>query len=134
MLVFVAAVGFVMVRYYHPAENGWPYDTQTYVLLCLLLGGWPIWRHLKPRPIPSMRVIGWISCGAAVYATLLAASLPGRKGVETYEIALHAYSVVTLALYLEIARGLLERGTHRSDLVPEARSLRPSRVRPAAPR
>jgi hypothetical protein len=92
------------------------------VLVAVFLVGWPIWRSLAPRPMRVLRVLAGIAGSTALCVTL--GCMTRRVPAGAYEIALHAYGLVALALYAEIALALLDRRNHRSELVPRMRALR----------
>ncbi len=100
----------------------WPHAGASYAVVGLLLVGWPIWRHLAPRPIQVLRVLAGAAgtFGACVVIACVAGDLP----LEAYGPVPDAFGIVALALYVEIARALLDRRSARAELVPEMRARR----------
>jgi hypothetical protein len=98
----------------------WPYTVSTYLLVGPLLVGWPIWRDLAPRPIRALRALA--GAAGTFGACVALACMTGDLAPEAYGLVLHAFGVVALALYAEIARALRDRRDHRSELVPEMRA------------
>ncbi len=92
-----------------------PHAVLSFLLLGAFLAGAPLWHRLAPRPIFGLRAIGWI-------AGWIGVCVMGPIG--DHDLALRAHGLVAFVLYLEIARALLERRDHRSELVPEMRVRR----------
>ena len=97
------------------------HEVASYVLLGLCFAGWPCWRYLSPRPIHALRAIaavaGWV--GLCLTWTCIIDRDPARHGY-----AMHAYGLVALAVYAEIAAAILDRRDHGSAFVPRMRWLR----------
>jgi hypothetical protein len=102
----------------------------SWVLLGMIFVGDPLWRSLAPRPMPVLRALAAVACVAGLCLMLACVHFAATSGVVPVaicELTLEAFGMVALALYAEIALALLDRWRHRSELLPEARSLRPRR-------
>ncbi len=113
MVVFVAIAlvldGLIAALFVHEPR---PYAVPSFVILGVLLTAWPFWHRLAPRPIVGLRAIGW----AAGWISVCLMGPTGR-----HDVALWGHGLVALVLHVEIARALLDRRGHRSELVPEMR-------------
>jgi len=91
------------------------------VLLVLFMVGWPIWRHLAPRPFHGLHFLAFISGYCGLLCILACGTRPDVT-LACYRLALEAFGVTAGVLYLEIGRAVSDR---RCGALARARLVQP---------